>query len=351
MPETATAALVVHRTDPLNCETPIPPLIDGLLTPNARFYVRNHFQTPQLDQQTWRLQVFGLVQRPLRLSLRDVRSMPSQTLAVTLECAGNGRFAFDPRTDGEQWHLGTVSTAEWTGVPLTEVLDRAGFTSGALEVIFQGADHGQTEDGGRTVRFERSLSVADARQSGALLAYMMNGEPLPPEHGYPLRLIVPGWYAVASVKWLTHIEVTDSPFRGFFQNERYVYESQRGGTTLREPVRLVRVRSIITEPSGDEPLATGDVIIRGVAWSGAAPIAKVQVSVGNGAWQDAALVGKRRRHSWQWWELPTRLDRTGQTTLRARATDEAGHAQPEQPEWNRLGYGGNAVHAVTIVVR
>ena len=350
-PEPDITGLVVHRTHPLNCETSIPALIGGVVMPNAQFYVRNHFETPRLDPATWRLQVSGLVEHPLRLSLRDLRSLHSQTVVATLECAGNGRSIFDPPVDGEQWRLGAVSTAEWAGVPLTEVLDRVSPLSEAREVVFRGADQGRAGESAGLVRFERSLSVADARHSEALLAYAMNGELLPLEHGYPLRLIVPGWYAVASVKWLTEIEVIGSPFEGFFQTQRYFYEIQRDGTTIREPVRLQKVRSVITEPASEHEITTGDLAVRGVAWSGAAPIEKVEVSVGDGPWQNASLIAERRRHSWQWWELVVRIDSPGQTTLRARATDLAGRRQPEQPDWNRLGYGGNAVQSVPLLVR
>jgi DMSO/TMAO reductase YedYZ molybdopterin-dependent catalytic subunit len=350
-PEPDTPDLVVHRTHPLNCETPIPALIGGVVMPNARFYVRNHFETPRLDPVTWQLEVTGLVEHPLRLSLRDLRNMRSETLVATLECAGNGRSAFDPPADGEQWRLGAVSTAEWAGVPLTEVLDHAGITPEAREVKFLGADRGSAGEAAGSVRFERSLSVADAWHSDSLLSYAMNGEPLPLEHGYPLRLIVPGWYAVASVKWLTEIEIIGSQFDGFFQTERYVYETQHDGATVREAVRLQRVRSVIIEPADEQTVTTGDLVIRGVAWSGAAPIERVEVSVGEGPWRTASLIGERRRHSWQWWELTARLDSPGETTLRARATDLAGRTQPERQKWNRLGYGGNAIQVVPLLVR
>jgi DMSO/TMAO reductase YedYZ molybdopterin-dependent catalytic subunit/glyoxylase-like metal-dependent hydrolase (beta-lactamase superfamily II) len=350
-PEPDNAGLVVHRSHPLNCETPIPALIGGVVMPNARFYVRNHFETPRLDSRSWQLEVTGLVDRPLRLSLRDLRNMRSQTLVATLECAGNGRSAFTPPADGEQWHLGAVSTAEWAGVPLTEILDRASVTPGAREVVFRGADRGLAGEAADPLRFERSTSVADARHSEALLAYAMNGEPLPVEHGYPLRLIVPGWYAVASVKWLTEIEFIGSSFDGFFQTQRYVYETQRNGTTVTEPVRLQKVRSVIIEPAADQTVTTGDLLIRGVAWSGAGPLDKVEVSVDEGPWQIARLIGDRRRYSWQWWELLTQINSPGEMTLRARATDLAGRTQPERPDWNRLGYGGNAVQRVPVRVQ
>ena len=342
--------LVVHRTRPLNCETPVPALIGGVVMPNARFYVRNHFETPRLDPASWRLEVSGLVDRPLRLSLRDLHNMRSETLVATLECAGNGRSAFDPPAEGEQWQYGAVSTAEWTGVPLAEILDRAGLRPQAREIVFRGADQGDIGDAAGPVRFERSLPVTDAGQSGPLLAYAMNGEPLPLDHGYPVRLIVPGWYAVASVKWLTEIEVIGAPFTGFFQTERYIYETGRGGTVAREPVRLQHVRSVITQPSVGQEIPAGDLVVRGVAWSGAAPIDKVEVSIGTGPWQNARLIGPRHRHSWQWWELLTRIDSPGRTTLRARATDLAGRTQPDRPQWNRLGYGGNAVQDIPLLV-
>jgi len=177
----------------------------------------------------------------------------------------------------------------------------------------------------------------------------MNGEPLPLEHGYPLRLIVPGWYAVASVKWLTEIEATGAPFTGFFQTQRYVYETGRNGTVTREPVRLQQVRSVITQPSTGQQLTPGALVVRGVAWSGAAPIDKVEVSIGSGPWHNARLIGQRHRHSWQWWELLTRIDSPGETRLRARATDLAGRTQPDRPHWNRLGYGGNAVQDIPLL--
>jgi DMSO/TMAO reductase YedYZ molybdopterin-dependent catalytic subunit len=344
------AGLVVHRAHPLNCETSIPALIGGVVMPNARFYIRNHFQIPNLDPATFRLTIGGLVERPLNLTVRDLQNMRSQTLVVTLECAGNGRSLFDPPIEGEKWALGAVSTAEWTGVPLVEILDRSGVRTGAREVLFRGADCGTVEGRSESIRFERSLRLDDARDGDVLLAYAMNGERLPIQHGYPLRLIVPHWYAVASVKWLTEIELVDRPFTGHYQSDKYWYEWKRQGQVVREPVTLQRVRALITEPAPDAKVRPGELAIRGVAWSGAAPIARVEVSVGGSAWQEARLVGERNRHSWQWWELITRVEKSGSVTLRARATDLADRTQPERPEWNRLGYGNNAIQQVAIHV-
>jgi DMSO/TMAO reductase YedYZ molybdopterin-dependent catalytic subunit len=344
------AGLVVHRAHPLNCETSIPALIGGVVMPSARFYVRNHFQIPNLSPDSFRLAVGGLVDRPLSLSISDLQNMRSEHLVVTLECAGNGRSLFDPPVDGEKWNLGAVSTAEWTGVPLTEVLDRAGVRSSAREVVFRGADGGAVEGSEEPIRFERSLQIDQVRTSDVLLAYAMNGESLPIEHGYPLRLIVPRWYAVASVKWLTEIDVTERSFEGYYQTDKYRYEWMREGGLVREPVTLQRVRALITDPEPDTRLRRGDVAIRGVAWSGAAPIALVEVCVGDGEWQRARLIGERGRHSWQWWELTTRMDQPGELKLRARATDLADRVQPDQAEWNRLGYGNNAIQAISVRV-
>jgi len=345
------AAMIVHRADPLNCETSIPALIGGVVMPNRRFYVRNHFQVPKLDPSNWRLNVVGLVDRPLSLSLRDLVKMPSQTQFVTLECAGNGRSLLSPRVNGEQWNLGAVSTAEWSGVPLAEVLNRAGVTGGAKQVVFRGADSGKIDPNSEPIRFERSLSVDDAHRCEGLLAYAMNGEILPIQHGYPLRLIVPGWYAVASVKWLTEIDVISGQFSGHYQTGAYFFEWSREGQIVREPVSLQRVRSLITEPEPESEVEHGELPIRGVAWSGVAPIARVEVRIGDGAWQETRLLGERKRHRWQGWELIARVEHRGSVVISARATDMASRTQPDAPEWNRLGYGNNVIQQVRIDVR
>jgi DMSO/TMAO reductase YedYZ molybdopterin-dependent catalytic subunit/rhodanese-related sulfurtransferase/glyoxylase-like metal-dependent hydrolase (beta-lactamase superfamily II) len=339
--------MVVHRADPLNCETSVPDLIGGVIMPNAHFYVRNHFRAPVLDASTWRLDVTGLVERPLGLSLRDLSRMPADTRVVTLECAGNGRYTLDPPVDGEQWRLGAVSTAEWTGVPLSRVLDQAGVLPEAREVVFRGADRGAVEGRPGEVYFERSLTLDTARSSQAVLAYAMNGEALPLQHGYPVRLVVPSWYGVASVKWLTAIELTDGQFDGYFQADKYWFEP---AGLPREPCTLQRVRALITDPGEGEALPSGEATVRGVAWSGEAPIARVEVSINDGPWLEARLIGDRHRHGWQWWELLSRLAQPGTNSIRARATDLAGRTQPDQPRWNRQGYGNNAIQTLLVQV-
>ena len=344
------AGMVMHRAHPLNCETSIPALVGGVVMPNARFYMRNNFRMPNLDAATFRLAIGGLVERSQSFTVRDLQNMRSKTQVVTLECAGNGRALFDRPTEGEKWGLGAVSTAEWTGVPLVEILDRAGVGQDVKDVLFRGADGGAVEGRSESMRFERSLRIDDARDSEVFLAYAMNGEPLPVEHGYPLRLIVPRWYAVASVKWLTEIELIDRTFTGHYQGDKYRYEWERDGRIVSEPVTLQRVRALITEPSPHTEVGAGELAIRGVAWSGAAPIARIDVSVNNGDWQEARLVSERNRSSWQWWELITRVEKSEALVLRARATDLAGRTQPERAEWNRLGYGNNAIQEVPVRV-
>jgi DMSO/TMAO reductase YedYZ molybdopterin-dependent catalytic subunit/rhodanese-related sulfurtransferase/glyoxylase-like metal-dependent hydrolase (beta-lactamase superfamily II) len=339
--------MLVHRADPLNCETSIPALIGGVVMPTARFYVRNHFPAPAIDASSWRLEVTGLVGHPLTLGLHELSRMPSQSHVVTLECAGNGRYAMNPPVDGEPWRLGAVSTAEWTGVPLAEVLDRAGTLPAAREVAFRGADRGVVAGRPGEIHFERSLTLDTARDSQALLAYAMNGDALPFQHGYPLRLVVPGWYGVASVKWLTTITLVDGPFDAYYQTDKYWYEHDGN---RREPVTLQRVRALITDPGEGEELSAGETTVRGVAWSGAAPIAGVEVSINQGLWRQARLIGDRRRHGWRWWELFTDLTEPGTCSIRARATDLDGHTQPAQPPWNRHGYGNNAIQEVLIQV-
>jgi DMSO/TMAO reductase YedYZ molybdopterin-dependent catalytic subunit len=340
--------LIVRTATPLCAETRLSAQV-GLITPNDRFYVRNHFSVPRIDADSWSLSVHGHVRRHLTLTLADIRRLPSQSLLVTLECAGNGRSMLEPSVAGEPWDLGAVSTAEWTGVPLVELLDRAGVAGAAREVVFRGVDHNTTGDRSDTFRFERSLPIEAAQESEALLAYAMNGEPLSPNHGFPLRLIVPGWYAMASVKWLGEIAVTDQPFRGYFQADRYVIEGDGGAGDVVEPLTRVRVRSVITEPERGDVVRRGELVIRGYAWSGNGAIKRVDVDIGEG-WHVARLLDDAHPYAWRRWEITKRVDKGGRITLRSRATDSNGLTQPEQAAWNRLGYANNAIQTVPIEV-
>lgn len=348
--EAVRAGLVVHSEQPLNAELP-PHALSGDLTPTDQFFRRNHFPVPDLTGEHWRLRVGGLVREPLELDLADLRRLGGQSTVATLECAGNGRNLFSPPVEGARWDLGAVSSARWTGVPLADVLALAGIAPQAREVVFRGADSGTVDGVAEPIRYERSLSVADALGAGALLVYEMNGAPLLARHGFPVRLVVPGWYAVASVKWLTDIEVTDEPFTGYFQDTHYVYEWQRDGQRVREPVRLQLVRALITAPASGRRLPAGDLDIGGVAWSGAGPVSRVEVRVRDGQWQDARLVGRPEPYGWQRWELSAAGLPPGPAVIRARAYDAAGRDQLTKPEWNWLGYGGNFVHEVAVTLR
>lgn len=345
--EAIQAGLVVHSREPLNCEAP-PELLDADVTPTSRFFRRNHFGIPQLQASDWRVEIGGLVRRPLRLSLDELKQLGPVSIMAVLECAGNGRNLYSPPTQGEQWGLGAVGNAKWTGVALADVLEAAGILPEAVEMVFKGADRGIANGSEEMIAFERSLSVDDAMHSGALLAFAMNDEPLPARHGYPVRLIVPGKYAVASVKWLTSIAASGKPFDGFFQAEHYVFEWPREGVVIRQPVAEPQVRALITAPATGDQVPQRAFAVRGVAWSGRALVTEVTVSVAGEDWQPATLVGTPDKASWQRWELPVQLARPGEASIRARATDRAGRIQPVQPEWNRLGYGGNFIHEVTV---
>lgn len=353
--EAREAGLVGRSRAPLNCELR-PSMLGGEVTGTGQFFRRNHFPMPALDPAAWRLEVSGLVEHPLTLSLTDLRDLPAESLTVTLECAGNGRTGFTPAVPGERWGLGAVSTARWTGARLADVLHRAGVLASAREAVFRGADSGPLPGVPGQVRFERSMSVPDAASSGALLAYEMNGGALPVPHGFPVRLVVPGWYAVASVKWLTGIELAERPFRGFFQDSHYVYEWRRDGRAEREPVRLQRVRAMIATPAAGQRVRGDDLPIAGVAWSGAAPVTQVEVGIDSAAapalsaWQPAQFSGRACRYGWQRWQLRVRGVPAGPARIRARAADAAGNDQRAAPEWNALGYGGNFVHDVPVTV-
>jgi DMSO/TMAO reductase YedYZ molybdopterin-dependent catalytic subunit len=272
---------------------------------------------------------------------------------VTLECAGNGRSGFAPQAEGEPWSYGAVSTAEWTGTPLREALAAAevSFSPSARELVFWGADEGYVDAANATLPYARSLPLEVALHPETLLVYAMNGEPLASAHGFPLRLIVPGWYGMASVKWLTRIEAIAEPFAGFYQVARYVLTHPERGDPTVVPLRAIGVRALFTSPGAGATLRRGPNLLRGLAWSGAAAIAAVEVSADDGAsWQAAELLGAELRYAWRPWELRWEARDTGPATLRCRARDATGALQPDAPDWNRLGYANNAVVALPIVI-
>ena len=340
--------LIQVEERPFNAETPLAAL-EQTLTPVELFYVRNHFDVPALDAAL-RLAVDGWVERSLELRLEDLRPLPSHTVVVTLECAGNGRTTMTPRPPGTPWGWGAVSTGRFTGVPLRHVLERTGPREGAVEVAFTGADRGEVAPG-RVEPFTRSLPLDVALAPDTLLVREMNGAALTADHGFPLRLVVPGWYGVASVKWLTRITVLRRRLEAFYQTERYVYEGERG-TPDGAPVTRMRVRSLVARPADGAELARGPVEIAGSAWSGDAPIREVAVSTDGGAtWRLADLEPPESPHGVTRWRLRWDPPAPGGHVIVSRASDAAGRVQPLEPVWNAQGYGNNVVQRVRVTVR
>jgi DMSO/TMAO reductase YedYZ molybdopterin-dependent catalytic subunit len=352
--ERARAALRMVNEAPFNAEAP-PEALAGEITPTELHYVRSNFAVPTHDGV---LEIGGAVENPITLTLDDLRAMPAVERAVTLECAGNGRLETRPLPVGEPWGDHAVSTARWTGALLHEVVEQAKPTADGVEVRFQGADHGRyhlnpvlTDINRDDLTFERSLPIAHATDPAAeiLIAYEMNGEPLNRDHGAPFRLIVPHWYAVASVKWLKRVDVLTEPFSGEFQTGHYIYQWP---DRPHEPVTLMRVRARITDPARGATIDVGTYTVRGKTWSGTGPVTQVDVSLtGEGDWHPAQLEPPKGPYQWQNWSFEWEANDIGRQTLRARATDAAGNVQPEVPPWNRLGYGNNAVEVVHVEVR
>jgi DMSO/TMAO reductase YedYZ molybdopterin-dependent catalytic subunit len=329
--------LVYLSREPLNAETPLERQV-GAITPASRHYVRDHFTIPPPPE---RLAIDGAVRAALSLHLDDIRSLPPRSLVVTLECAGNGRAFLDPPVAGEQWRTGAVGTAEWTGASLRAVLEMAEPLATAVEVLCVGADAGTPGDVGTRIAYERSLPIADALGGDVLLAYAMNGDDLPPEHGAPLRLVVPGWYGMASVKWLARLRLVERKFDGFFQAKRYIVGDR--------PLREIAARALIAWPRDRERLAARPFVARGYAWSGRGDVARVELSADGGrSWGDATLDDAVSRYAWRPWHAAIAPRASGQLVLLARAVTTAGVTQPLEEVRSALGYANNAVRPVRI---
>ncbi len=323
------------------------------ITPIGLHYLLIHYDIPHVEAAAWRLGIDGRVRRPLDLSLEDVRARERITVPVTFECAGNGRARLDPRPVSQPWLSEAVGTAEWTGTPLRPLLEEAGLEDDAAEIVFTGLDHGV--EGEVEQDYARSLSVQDALGEGLLLAYEINGLPLPPQHGFPLRLVVPGWYGMTNVKWLQRITVSAEPFPGF-----YMVRSYRLRQTDDEPGEaLTRMapRSLILPPGFPEFLSRERIVslgpsrLEGRAWSGWGPITAVEVSVDGGAtWASAQLDEAVGTHAWHRWSFDWDPAVPGAYVVCSRATDSTGRTQPIEPPWNVSGYANNAVHRVVVHV-
>src|SRR5213594_784996 len=346
---------IVRGEDPLNLEMPFEKL-DSFITPTKSFYVRTHFPIPSIDRDAWWLRIEGEVEKPFAINYEELLDLEWKTIPATLECAGNNRSFLQPKVKGVQWGLGAVGTAQWTGVPLSILLDRAGVKADACEVILEGADGGVLEDPKSPpgeLRFARSIPVEKAG-TDVLLAYKMNGGELPPEHGFPVRAIVPGWYAMASVKWLQRIIVADRPFTGYYQTIDYAYWERREAIAELTPLTKMQVKGQISKPSQDEIVpANSSVCVRGGAWTCDAEITKVELSMDGGAtWTEAKLLGESKPNAWRLWEFNWQTPTApGRQTLIACATDSLGRTQPVQRDRDRGTYMINHLLPVTVQVR
>ncbi len=332
--------------------------LEGLrypITPTGMHYLLIHFDIPFIDPATYKLPVAGRVRNPLELSLDDVKSRPKVTMPVMMECGGNGRAHLSPRPISAPWHEEAVGCAEWTGTPLRSILEDADILDDAVEILFSGHDRGV--DQGVEHDYERSLTVEDALRDEVFLAYEMNGQPLPPQHGSPLRLIVPDWYGMASVKWLKGIRAIDKPFEGIQQAVAYNYRQSEDdpGTpvTRKHPHALMAPPGIPDFLSRKRHLSVGTTLIEGRAWSGFGPIEKVEFSPDGGhTWYDTALGQPAGHYAWYPWRHEWDARETGEYELCVRATDVTGRTQPVEGEeaWNQGGYGVNVVQRVPVTV-
>ena len=320
------------------------------VTPPGLHYVLTHFDIPDIDGDSWHLRINGAVERALELSMAALRRDPAITVPVTLECAGNGRSLLDPRPLSQPWVLEAVGTAHWTGVPLAYLLGKAGVLPNATEVVFTGTDAGV--QGGVAQKYARSLPIREALRPDVVLAYEMNGGELPPQHGYPLRLVVPGWYGMASVKWLESIEVVTAPFTGYQQQVAYRYQDSEDDAG--RPVSRIRVRSLMVPPGIPDfftrrrVLRPGPVLLQGRAWSGEGAVTAVEVGI-DGSWLPAQLDKPAGGYAWRKWTLPW-VAEPGEHVLACRATDITGATQPLEQNWNYQGMGNNVVQRVNVTV-
>jgi len=321
------------------------------LTPTGLHYLVVHFDIPEVDATTWRLAIGGQVRRPLELTIDDIRRRPAVTIPVTMECAGNGRGRLEPRPMSLPWLHEAIGTAEWTGTPLWPLIEEAGPTAEAIELAFRGADRGfQNQD---EHDYGRSLTLAQAQRPEVMLAYAMNGEPLQPQHGFPLRLLFPGWYGMTSVKWLRSIEAVSEPFDGYQQAVAYHYK--RDADDPGEPVTRIQVRALMIPPGIPDwftrrrMVEAGRVALAGRAWSGEGAIQRVEVGV-DGAWANAILGPAAGPFAWRPWTFE--WDATvGDHALSCRAIDAKGNTQPLDPPWNYQGHANNSVQRFTVTVR
>jgi DMSO/TMAO reductase YedYZ molybdopterin-dependent catalytic subunit len=354
VPRLQHSGLIVRQKSPLNLEYPFSSL-SGWLTRTDQFFVRNHFAVPRLDATTWKLTIDGAVSRPLALSLAELKSLTPRTITAVVECAGNGRVFYEPAREGLQWQSGAVGNAAWSGVPLAELIDRAGVHNDAVEVVLVGADRGVVDGGKKTaspgaIAFARSIPIEKVRAGEMVLAYAMNDEPLTAEHGYPLRAVVPGWFGMAWVKWLTAIKIVDRPFLGYWQGRDYFRWDRSLGEPNLVPLAAMEVKAQIARPVQGATLSVGArTRIFGAAWSGEAPIREVQVSTNeNTGWRQAQLLAPETPRAWRLWEYLWTPREPGRYRLRCRAIDADGATQPDDQQSDRESYAANWIVPVDV---
>jgi len=341
--------MIVRSPRPEDLEMPLEGFTDWI-TPSDRFFVRCHTYTPKVNLNEWSLKVDGVVDHSTTLTMDDLKKLPRVELVGVLECAGNGRSFYEPHVAGTQWAFGSVGNGRWAGVRLRDVLQKAGINDSAKQVLCDGAD----VPIGKMPDFQRTIPVAKALHPDTLLAYEMNGRALPVEHGFPLRVIAPGWAGDSWVKWLQHIEVLDHEFDGFWMKSAYRHPTHpvAPGTAVdlseMVPVTDLNVKSVIATPS--EWAKPGAVRIQGTAWSNTSPVSKVAVSTDGGhSWKPAKLGGKPTQYGWRLWQCDWK-PAEGKYTLLSRATNMAGEAQPLDQPWNPNGYLWNVAQPVVVTI-
>ncbi len=351
------ADFIVRNDRPEHWETTLAALGRSWITRNDRFFVRSHLSTPRIEVADWRLEVTGLVRAPLSLSMADLDALPQTEALHTLECAGNGRGLYRlPSTSGTQWGWGAVGTAAWGGVRLATVLQRAGVPPEAKHVWLEAADQAPLPE---VPKFLRSIPIEKAMDD-VLLAHTMNGEPVPELHGAPLRAMVPGWFGMASTKWLLRLRVADQPSDNHFMAKGYRYNYPGEDPATAPGVEAMRVKSLITRPldGAQVTLARSPgtkkprLRVQGFAWAGPAGVRVVEVSSDGGrVWRPAGFMGETAPLAWRAWATEVEVVPPARVALMVRATDNAGEVQPMEARLNGAGYGNNSIHKVTVRVR
>ncbi len=350
------AGLIVRQQMPTNLETPLSGLVPWK-TPNELFYVRSHFAVPKIDTQNFKLTVAGHVGNPLELSMKDLGALPAVTKPLLLECAGNGRVYLTPAASGLQWGSGAVGNAEWGGVPLGAILERAKVKPGAVDVVLVGGDSGAVSGAASSTgsfHFDRSVPLAKAQRDECRIATSMNGEALTPSHGAPLRAVIGGWYGMASVKWLSKIIITDRPYTGLWQTDHYAYQVRRNDLPELVPVTIIQAKAIITSLGlNDTVMAGKPTTISGKAWAGEHQVAKVEVSTDGGTtWGAAKLANDDKPFTWcDWsftWNVPAAK---GPAKLVVKCTDDKGNTQPATRDVDRRSYLINHLVPLDVLVR